>query len=73
MLINSFRHPDLEQMVAEACASACGDLPVTESAAIWPEMREYERGLLAGLNAYIQPLMKSYFDRLESGLQAVSA
>ncbi|CDZ42614.1 Hydantoin utilization protein A [Neorhizobium galegae bv. officinalis] len=71
MLINSFRHPELEQLVAEGLRKRLGELPVTESASIWPEMREYERGLLAGLNAYIQPLMKSYFDRLESRMRGL--
>jgi N-methylhydantoinase A len=69
MLINSFRHPELEQLVAEGIRARLPDLPVTESAAIWPEMREYERGLLAALNAYIQPMMQSYFDKLESRLR----
>lgn len=71
MLVNSFRHPELEQQVAEGLRKRLPDLPITESAAIWPEMREYERGLLAALNAYIQPLMQSYFDKLESRMRGL--
>ncbi|MBD0415568.1 hydantoinase/oxoprolinase family protein [Oryzicola mucosus] len=71
MLINSFRHPELEREVADGLRKRLPNLPITESAAIWPEMREYERGLLAALNAYIQPLMQSYFDRLETRLRGL--
>lgn len=71
MLINSFRHPELEREVAAGLRRRLPDLPITESAAIWPEMREYERGLLAALNAYIQPMMQSYFDRLESRMRGL--
>ena len=71
MLINSFRHPDLEREVAEGLRRRLPDMPITESAAIWPEMREYERGLLAALNAYIQPLMQSYFAKLESRMRGL--
>lgn len=71
MLINSFRHPQLEQEVAAELRARLPELPVTESADIWPEMREYERGLLAALNAYIQPMMRSYFDRLESRMRGL--
>lgn len=71
MLVNSFRHPELERLVADGLRARLPDLPVTESAAIWPEMREYERGLLAALNAYIQPMMQSYFDKLESRMRGL--
>ena len=64
MLLNSYRHPALEQQVAAALRARVPEIAVTESAAIWPEIREYERALLAALNGYVQPLMESYFDRL---------
>lgn len=71
MLINSFRHGALEREVAEGIRQRLPHMPVTESAVIWPEMREYERGLLAALNAYIQPMMESYFERLERRLRGL--
>ncbi|MDT0681612.1 hydantoinase/oxoprolinase family protein [Roseicyclus sp. F158] len=68
MLLNSYRHPALEAEIAEALTRRLPDLPVVASAAIWPEAREYERGLLAALNASIRPLMGVYFERLTSRL-----
>ncbi|MEM1428090.1 MAG: hydantoinase/oxoprolinase family protein [Pseudomonadota bacterium] len=65
MLLNSYRDPMLEAEVAAALAEALPGLPVTASAAIWPEMREYERALVTCMNSYVHPLMESYFDRLK--------
>ncbi|MEO1679278.1 MAG: hydantoinase/oxoprolinase family protein [Pseudomonadota bacterium] len=65
MLLNSYRDPTLEAGVAEALAQALPGLPVTASAAIWPEMREYERALVTCMNSYVHPLMARYFDRLK--------
>lgn len=66
MLLNSYRHPGLEIALAEALRAAMPNLQVSESAVIWPEVREYERALVAGLNGYIQPLKSSYFNKLQS-------
>jgi N-methylhydantoinase A len=65
MLLNSYRHPGLERELAEGLRARLPGVLVTESAAISPEMREYERALLAGINAYIHPLMETYFQRLQ--------
>ncbi len=65
MLLNSYRDPTLEIAVAERLRKALPGVLVTESGVVWPEVREYERCLVAGLNAYIHPLMTAYFDRLE--------
>ena len=64
MLLNAYRHPALERRVGEALRRHCPRVAFTESAAIWPEIREYERALLAALNAYVQPQMEAYFERL---------
>jgi N-methylhydantoinase A len=65
MLLNSYRDPTLEREVAAALRKELPGVLVTESAVLWPEVREYERSLVAGLNAYIHPLMARYFDRLQ--------
>lgn len=64
MLLNSYRDATLEREVGEALRARLPGVLVTESAVLWPEVREYERSLVAGLNAYIHPLMTRYFDRL---------
>jgi N-methylhydantoinase A len=64
MLLNSYRDAGLETRVADALRAALPGVLVTESAVLWPEVREYERALVAGLNAYIHPLMGGYLERL---------
>jgi N-methylhydantoinase A len=70
MLLNSYRDARLEIEVAEALRRELPGVEVTESAVLWPEVREYERSLVAGLNAYIHPLMTRYFDRLRTRVAA---
>ncbi|WP_416414515.1 hydantoinase/oxoprolinase family protein [Pantoea sp. App145] len=62
--INGYANPEREAELAALLADKLGSLPVLSSAQLWPEIREYERTLIAGLNAYIQPLMQTYFQRL---------
>ena len=64
MLLNSYRDPALERQIGDGLRQRLPGVLVTESAVLWPEIREYERSLVAGLNAYIHPLMNRYFDRL---------
>jgi N-methylhydantoinase A len=75
MLINGYAEPAVEAPIAAALAARLPGLPISSAAAIWPEIREYERTLVACMNASIQPLMQNYFDRLEQRLagQGVSA
>ncbi len=65
MLLNAYRDGSLERTVSGALRAALPGVEVSESSTIWPEVREYERCLVAALNAYIQPLMTGYLDRLE--------
>ncbi len=65
LLLNSYAFPETERELAEALRHRLPGIPITESAAIWPEQREFERGLVAIMNAYVQPLMSAYLDRLE--------
>lgn len=66
MLLNAYRDPAPEHALASALAAALPSVQVAASATIWPEVREYERALVVGLNASIQPLMTSYLDRLST-------
>ncbi|WP_270936117.1 hydantoinase/oxoprolinase family protein, partial [Falsiroseomonas oryzae] len=70
MLLHSYLHPALEAEVAAELAARLPGVPVSASAAIWPEMREYERTLVAVLNGFIAPLMQRYFARLQDRLAA---
>ena len=64
LLLNSYLHPGPEREVAEALRRRLPGVPVTASSQIWPEQREFERGLVAILNAYVQPIMTAYLERL---------
>lgn len=68
MLLHSYLHPELEAEVAAELSARLPGVPVSASAAVWPEMREYERALVAVLNGFIAPLMGRYFARLEERL-----
>ena len=61
-LLFSFLHPDHEERIAHALASL--DVPLSISNRILPEYREYERTSTVVINAYLQPLMGRYLNRL---------
>lgn len=69
MLINGYLQPEREAELAQALQAALpaasNGVAVLSAAQTWPEIREYERTVVASLNAYIQPLMQRYFERLE--------
>lgn len=73
--LNGYTRPQAEAELAAQLARHLDGVPVLSAAQLWPEIREYERTLVAGLNAYIQPLMQRYFDRLSALLaqQAIAA
>ena len=75
VLLNAYREGSLERTVSAALRAALPEVQVSESSTVWPEVREYERCLVAALNAYIQPLMTGYLERLEARVagQGVSA
>ena len=70
MLLNSYIDPRLEDDLAHRISQRLPAMLVTRSAAIWPEMREYERAVIACLNAQIDPLMSDYLARLQTCIHA---
>jgi N-methylhydantoinase A len=60
----SFLYPQHEKQVEKAI-EALG-VPVSISSRILPEYREYERTSTVVINAYLQPLMGRYLQRLQS-------
>src|ERR1700690_515546 len=61
-LLFSFANPKHEAQVAAAVADL--GKPLSVSHRILPEFREYERTSTVVVNAYLQPLMQSYMERL---------
>lgn len=67
-LLFSFANPQHEKAVATALAPL--GVPLSISHEILPEYREYERTSTVTINAYLQPLMSSYLNRLNQALPA---
>ncbi len=62
-LLFSFVHPKHEQQIARVVSSL--NIPISVSHVILPEYREFERTSTVAINAYLQPLMGKYLQRLE--------
>ena len=67
--LHSYANDAHERRAAELIAKALPGVPVTLSSAVCPEIREYERFSTACANAYVQPLMASYLERLAGELK----
>ncbi|MBI1775910.1 MAG: hydantoinase/oxoprolinase family protein [Proteobacteria bacterium] len=67
-LLHSYANPVHEQAIGAWLAERHPELRVSLSSAVFPLMREYERWTTTCLNAYVQPIVERYLDRLESGL-----
>ncbi|HUZ63338.1 MAG TPA: hydantoinase/oxoprolinase family protein [Acetobacteraceae bacterium] len=68
--INAYADPQNERRAAEAVRAIWPNAHVTTSSDILPEIREFERTSTAVLNAYLQPVVSEYLDRLERDLSA---
>ncbi|HKP35495.1 MAG TPA: hydantoinase/oxoprolinase family protein [Pyrinomonadaceae bacterium] len=64
-LLFSFVHPAHEKRIAENLMKL--GVPLSISHRILPEYREYERTATVAVNAYLQPLMGRYLNRLTAG------
>lgn len=69
-LLFSFLNPTHERRIAEIIRDIYPEAYVSLSSDLAPEFREYERTSTAVINAYLQPIMKRYLDRLTTELDA---
>lgn len=69
-LLHAFRNPVHERRVAALLARELPGVPVSISSDVMPDIREYERASTTAANAYVQPAIRGYLDRLESGLKS---
>jgi len=65
-LMHSYANPAHERRIAALLAERMPGLWLTLSSECCPEIREYERTSTACANAYVQPLMAGYIERLEA-------
>ena len=68
VFLHSYRNPAHEQEARAAVERADLKLRIELSSEVWPQAREYERGVLTAINASIRPLVEGYIDRLVTGL-----
>jgi N-methylhydantoinase A len=67
--LHSYVNDSHERRAGELLAAALPGVSITLSSAVCPEIREYERFSTACANAYVQPLMTSYLERLAAQLK----
>ncbi len=67
--VNAYANPANEQAALAALREVWPNPHVTVASDLLPEIREFERTSTAALNGYLQPVVASYLDRLDSGLR----
>jgi len=70
-LINSYANPAHEREIRGIIHELHPDFPVTISADVLPEFREYERTLTACMNSYVRPKVAAYVSNLERSLDEI--
>ena len=68
LFANAYANPENEAAAAAALRAIWPTAHVSASSEILPEIREYERFSTTTLNAYLQPEVSGYLDRLETAL-----
>src|SRR5262245_7230787 len=66
--INAYRTPAHEAEARKVLAERLPDVHVTCSHEVWPQIREYERTMVAILSAYVRPRVDRYLSTLEREL-----
>lgn len=69
--LHSYKNPANELATQRLIQARAPELYVSVSSELWPQMREYERALVAVMNAYVGRRMSGYFDDLEQGLRGL--
>lgn len=64
-LINAYRNNQHELRIRDIIMEQAPNLFVFLSTEVWPEVREYERAMVAVINGYVHPEVKGYLDSLE--------
>lgn len=68
--LHSYRNPTNELQVQQLLAKILPGVPITTSAAVLPQIKEYERTCTAVVNAYVRPLVQSYLTGLDARLRS---
>ena len=68
-LLNSYVNGDHERQVRDAVAGIFGDIPISISSEVVPEMQEYERTETTVVNSYVRPQVSKYVRNLQRSLE----
>jgi len=68
-LLHSYAFDRHERRVAEMIAARLPAVSVSLSCDVMPDLREYERATTTTANAYVQPVVKGYLERLGQALR----
>lgn len=69
IFLHSYANPAHEEQCAELLRKELPGISVCASHEISRQWREYERSNTVALNAYVQPIIRNYFDNLDAALQ----
>ncbi len=67
-LLHAYANPAHEERIRAIIRDMGVDVPISLSSEILPEFREYERTLVAVMNAYVRPAMRRYLANFEDKL-----
>jgi N-methylhydantoinase A len=68
VFINAYANPENEQRALEAARSVWPNEHISVSHQVLPEIREFERASTTAINAYLQPVVGNYLEKLEKSL-----
>ncbi len=68
-LLHAYANSHHEKIIADAVIKALPGISLSLSSQVMPDIREYERMSTTCANAYVQPIVKGYLDRLGEALQ----
>jgi|TARA_B100000959_G_scaffold239688_1_gene260484 N-methylhydantoinase A len=68
-LLHAFINPEHEKRILALIREEFLHMRISLSSEVSPEMREYERFSTTAANAYIQPVISAYLERLGNGLR----
>jgi N-methylhydantoinase A len=68
VFINAYANPENERRALEAARSVWPNEHISVSHQVLPEIREFERASTTAINAYLQPVVGNYLEKLEKSL-----
>ncbi len=68
-LLNSYVNGEHEEQVRDVVQKIFGDVPISISSAVVPEMQEYERAETTVVNSYVRPQVSKYVGNMQVSLE----